>query len=130
MTSDLVNSGRYTSRIDSAVVLLTSLHNLKLPIDQGLGLKLGVLPKISLLPDLSYLAPNCFHPSQKFHSKSNSTLYSFHHTKLSISVTLTVWNSFIQSNTSLESLADQIICPSIANPFFDIDQNSLNKTKK
>ena len=124
LTSDLVKSGRYNSRIDSAVILLQSLHNLQLPIDKGLGLKLGVLPKISLLPDLSYLAPNCFHPSQKLHSKSNSPLYSFHHTKLSISVTLIVWNSLIQSNTSLESSTDQIRCPTIANPFFDIGQNS------
>ena len=29
------------------------------------------LPKLALLPDMSYLAPDCFHPSQKLHAKSN-----------------------------------------------------------
>ena len=28
------------------------------------------LPKLALLPDMSYLAPDCFHPSQKLHAKS------------------------------------------------------------
>ena len=51
-------------------MLLTGLHHLALPTDEGLNLNVPGLPPVSLLPDLSYLAPNCFHPSQKLHAKS------------------------------------------------------------
>ena len=55
----------------SGVMLLTGLHSLTLPPDEALNLQVPGLPAVSFLPDLSYLAPNCFHPSQKLHSKSN-----------------------------------------------------------
>ena len=54
----------------SGVMLLTGLHSLTLPPDEALNLQVPGLPAVSFLPDLSYLAPNCFHPSQKLHSKS------------------------------------------------------------
>ena len=60
------------------VILLTGLHHLSLPADEGLHFSVPGLPPVSLLPDLSYLAPNCFHPSQKLHSKSkNYSLNNF-----------------------------------------------------
>ena len=33
------------------------------------------LPKLALLPDMSYLAPDCFHPSQKLHAKSKHQIF-------------------------------------------------------
>ena len=54
------------------VLLLTGLHDLSLPSDAELGVQVAGLPPVSLLPDLSYLSPNCFHPSQKLHAKSKS----------------------------------------------------------
>ena len=35
------------------------------------------LPKLALLPDMSYLAPDCFHPSQKLHAKSKHQILFF-----------------------------------------------------
>ena len=67
----LTSQSTYRDRDNARVILLTALHGLTLPPDQGLNLQLLGLPPLSLLPDLSYLAPDCFHPSQKLHSKSN-----------------------------------------------------------
>ena len=61
----------YTNLI-LGVLLLTGLHDLSLPSDAELGVQVAGLPPVSLLPDLSYLSPNCFHPSQKLHAKSKS----------------------------------------------------------
>ena len=67
----LTSASQYRGRDNARVLLLTALHGLSLPPDDGLNLRLLGLPSLSLLPDLSYLAPDCFHPSQKLHSKSN-----------------------------------------------------------
>ena len=67
----LTSASQYRGRDNARLLLLTALHSLNLPPDQGLNLRLLGLPPLSLLPDLSYLAPDCFHPSQKLHSKSN-----------------------------------------------------------
>ena len=58
------------------VLLLTGLDDLSLPSDADLGVQVPGLPPVSLLPDLSYLAPNCFHPSQKLHAKSKMIQYT------------------------------------------------------
>ena len=70
----LASASEYRGRDNARVLLLTALHSLHLPPDRGLNLRLLGLPPLSLLPDLSYLAPDCFHPSQKLHSKSNYSL--------------------------------------------------------
>ena len=66
----LTSSSTYRDRDNARVILLTALHGLELPPDRGLDFQVLGLPALSLLPDLSYLAPDCFHPSQKLHSKS------------------------------------------------------------
>ena len=68
-TNDII----HVSLTLSGVLLLTGLDDLSLPSDADLGVQVPGLPPVSLLPDLSYLAPNCFHPSQKLHAKSNLT---------------------------------------------------------
>ena len=70
--SSLVSSGRYAGRSNAAVVLQTGLEYLSLPKDKGLSLRLIGLPDVSLLPDLAFLAPDCFHPSQKLHAQSKT----------------------------------------------------------
>ena len=49
---------------------MSALEELSLPGDPGLSLGVPGLPRLALLPDLSYLAPDCFHPSQKLHATS------------------------------------------------------------
>ena len=69
MYSLFVNTYDHPSS-SAGVLLLKGLDDLSLPSDADLGVQVPGLPPVSLLPDLSYLAPNCFHPSQKFHAKS------------------------------------------------------------
>ena len=70
----LTSSTAYRGRDNAGVILLTALHSLQLPPDHGLNLQVPGLPSLSILPDLSYLAPDCFHPSQKLHAKSKTRL--------------------------------------------------------
>ena len=70
----LTSAREYRGRDNARLILLTALHHLQLPPDRGLNLRLLGLPPLSLLPDLSYLAPDCFHPSQKLHAKSNYSI--------------------------------------------------------
>lgn len=56
---DLVGSGRYDTRKDFTVVIQPASVNAKIPR----GRRNGV--------DLNYLAPDCFHWSQKLHSNGN-----------------------------------------------------------
>ena len=65
-TNDIIHASLFSP----GVLLLTGLDDLSLPSDADLGVQVPGLPPVSLLPDLSYLAPNCFHPSQKLHAKS------------------------------------------------------------
>uniref|UniRef100_A0A8C3X2L1 Phospholipase B1, membrane-associated n=1 Tax=Catagonus wagneri TaxID=51154 RepID=A0A8C3X2L1_9CETA len=61
---ELVESGRYDTREDFSVVLQPFLYNLRLPV-----LADGRL-------DLSFFAPDCLHPSQKFHSQLSRALWA------------------------------------------------------
>nr|XP_008515989.1 PREDICTED: phospholipase B1, membrane-associated [Equus przewalskii]XP_014586721.1 phospholipase B1, membrane-associated [Equus caballus] len=60
---ELVESGRYDTQEDFSVVLQPFFHNIQLPI-----LADGHL-------DLSFFAPDCIHPSQKFHSQLSRALW-------------------------------------------------------
>nr|XP_019590876.1 PREDICTED: phospholipase B1, membrane-associated isoform X2 [Rhinolophus sinicus] len=60
---ELVESGRYDTREDFSVVLQPFFHNTRLPI-----LEDGQL-------DMSFFAPDCIHPSQKFHSQLSRALW-------------------------------------------------------
>ncbi|XP_015421912.1 PREDICTED: phospholipase B1, membrane-associated [Myotis davidii] len=61
---ELVESGRYDTREDFSVVLQPFFHNTRLPI-----LADGRL-------DMSFFAPDCIHPSQKFHSQLSRALWA------------------------------------------------------
>jgi len=71
---NLKSSGRYSSREDAAVIVLRSLENLHLPKDKSLKVQIPVLD-INLFPDLSYLAPDCFHPSQKLNAMASGMVW-------------------------------------------------------
>ncbi|XP_045664850.1 phospholipase B1, membrane-associated [Ursus americanus] len=60
---ELVESGRYDTREDFSVVLQPFLHDIRLPL-----LADGRL-------DMSFFAPDCLHPSQKFHSQLSRALW-------------------------------------------------------
>ena len=70
----LASSATSRGRDNAGILFLTALHSLQLPPDHGLNLQVPGLPSLSILPDLSYLAPDCFHPSQKLHAKSKTRL--------------------------------------------------------
>merc|ERR1719483_840891 len=103
--ANLVKSGRYAGRSNAAVVLLTGLEYLDLPQDKGLSLRLIGLPDVSLLPDLAFLSPDCFHPSQKLHAK----------------ITRYVWNNLFQTQ-DIKPRDEDFLCPSIENPYFAINK--------
>ncbi len=63
---ELVNSGRYDTYSDFAVVLSPALSELSLPASLASSPVLKALG--ARWPDLSYLAPNCLYPSQKLHA--------------------------------------------------------------
>ncbi|XP_021563672.1 phospholipase B1, membrane-associated, partial [Carlito syrichta] len=59
----LVESGRYDTREDFSVVLQPFFQNTRLPVlEDG-------------RPDMSFFAPDCVHPSQKFHSQLSRALW-------------------------------------------------------
>nr|XP_035946060.1 phospholipase B1, membrane-associated [Halichoerus grypus] len=60
---ELVGSGRYDTREDFSVVLQPFFHEVRLPL-----LADGRL-------DMSFFAPDCLHPSQKFHSQLSRALW-------------------------------------------------------
>ncbi|XP_030893053.1 phospholipase B1, membrane-associated [Leptonychotes weddellii] len=60
---ELVGSGRYDTREDFSVVLQPFFHKVRLPL-----LADGRL-------DMSFFAPDCLHPSQKFHSQLSRALW-------------------------------------------------------
>jgi len=64
----LVNSGRYSGRSDRGLIYLKSIENINIPQDKSLRIKLPLDNAITPFPDLSYLAPDCFHLSQKMHA--------------------------------------------------------------
>jgi len=98
-TISLANSGKYDGRDDFTVVAQPFFTNFMTP----------KLPDGS--PDLSYVAPDCFHFSTKGHTAG----------------AIGLWNNLLQpvgqkSTTWLPT--DKILCPSKKSPFFFTNKNS------
>ncbi|KAM8945381.1 phospholipase B1, membrane-associated [Pelodytes ibericus] len=100
-TQHLIDTGRYDTREDFTVVLQPFFSNPKIPY----------LP--SGAPDISYLAPDCFHLSQKSHSQLARML----------------WNNMLEPvghKTQTLDFADSIAltCPTSAQPYLRTSKNS------
>ncbi|MEE6473610.1 hypothetical protein FKM82_010106 [Ascaphus truei] len=100
-TRQLVESGRYDTREDFAVVIQPFLENLELP------------RKEDGAPDRSYMAPDCFHFAEKAHAQSARGL----------------WTNMLEplgQKTNNEKLDGDITikCPSQDQPFVKTMRNS------
>uniref|UniRef100_A0A2I3GJT3 Phospholipase B1, membrane-associated n=1 Tax=Nomascus leucogenys TaxID=61853 RepID=A0A2I3GJT3_NOMLE len=98
---ELVESGRYDTREDFSVVLQPFFQNVQLPV-----LADG-------LPDTSFFAPDCIHPSQKFHSQLARAL----------------WTNMLEPLGSKTETLDlraemPITCPTQNEPFLRTPRNS------
>ncbi|XP_074065902.1 phospholipase B1, membrane-associated isoform X2 [Macrotis lagotis] len=98
---ELVESGRYDTRENFTVVLQPFLENTKIAFQ----------PDGS--PDVSFFAPDCIHPSQKFHSQLSRAL----------------WNNMLQplgkKMDFLDLAADIVLsCPTQEEPFLRTYRNS------
>ncbi|XP_063246903.1 phospholipase B1, membrane-associated [Prinia subflava] len=97
----LIESGRYDTHENFTVVIQPFLQNLETPLDQDGN------------PDVSYFAPDCFHPSQKGHSQLAKAL----------------WNAVLQpvgqKADSFDFSADIVLgCPAQNSPFLGTYRNS------
>ncbi|XP_045142984.1 phospholipase B1, membrane-associated isoform X2 [Echinops telfairi] len=96
----LVDSGRYDTRGDFAVVLQPFFQNVRVP-----SLQDG-------RPDTSFFAPDCIHPNQKFHSQLSRAL----------------WANMLQplgmkSNTLKLAAVIPVSCPTKMYPYFFVERN-------
>ncbi|KAM4694182.1 phospholipase B1, membrane-associated [Discoglossus pictus] len=100
-TQHLIDTGRYDTRDDFTVVLQPFFRNPKIPhLQDG-------------APDISYLAPDCFHLSQKSHSQLARML----------------WNNMLQpvgqKTDTLDFMANiSLSCPTQAQPYLRTYKNS------
>ncbi|OXB65779.1 hypothetical protein ASZ78_008846 [Callipepla squamata] len=97
----LVESGRYDTHDNFTVVIQTFLQNSKIPLGQDGH------------PDISYFAPDCFHPNQKGHTQLAKAL----------------WNSMLQpvgqKDDSFDFVTDAVLsCPTQKNSFLGTNKNS------
>ncbi|XP_072288281.1 phospholipase B1, membrane-associated-like, partial [Pyxicephalus adspersus] len=97
----LIDSGRYDTKDDFTVVLQPFFRHTRIPYLQN-----GV-------PDVTYLAPDCFHPSQKAHAQLARML----------------WNNMLepvgQKSDTMDFEANiSLKCPTQAQPFLRTYKNS------
>uniref|UniRef100_A0A8C2V9Z8 Phospholipase B1, membrane-associated n=1 Tax=Chinchilla lanigera TaxID=34839 RepID=A0A8C2V9Z8_CHILA len=98
---ELVESGRYDTREDFSVVLQPFFLNIRLPVlEDG-------------RPDTSFFAPDCIHPSQKFHSQLSRALW------------VNMLEPVGKKTDTLDLTADiPLSCPTQEEPFLRTPQNS------
>jgi len=98
---DLVASGRYDHKKDFSVVIQPSLMH-------------GSLPMKNEIPDLDFLAPDCFHWGQRTHALVSRGL----------------WNNLIQpvgqKSESYDLINQPFLCPSPESPYLATSANSRN----
>nr|XP_042101867.1 phospholipase B1, membrane-associated isoform X2 [Ovis aries] len=98
---ELVESGRYETREDFSVVLQPFFYNIRLPV-----LADG-------RPDVSFFAPDCLHPSQKFHSQLSRALW------------INMLEPLGRKTDTLDLTADiPLSCPAQIEPFLRTPRNS------
>ncbi|XP_054939593.1 phospholipase B1, membrane-associated, partial [Physeter macrocephalus] len=98
---ELVESGRYDTREDFSVVLQPFFYNIQLPI-----LADG-------RPDVSFFAPDCLHPNQKFHSQLSRALW------------VNMLEPLGKKTDTLDLAADiPLRCPAQNEPFLRTPRNS------
>ncbi|KAM9067315.1 phospholipase B1, membrane-associated [Sarcophilus harrisii] len=98
---ELVESGRYDTREDFTVVLQPFFENTKLVLQPNGN------------PDVSFFAPDCIHPNQKFHSQLSRAL----------------WNNMLQPVGKKMNFLDlaantPLLCPTQEEPFIRTYRNS------
>ncbi|KAF6105531.1 phospholipase B1 [Phyllostomus discolor] len=98
---ELVESGRYDTREDFSVVLQPFFHSIRLPLlEDG-------------RPDMSLFAPDCIHPSQKFHSQLARALW------------VNMLEPLGRKTDTLDLTADVALsCPTQNEPFLRTVRNS------
>ncbi|XP_021109309.1 phospholipase B1, membrane-associated isoform X2 [Heterocephalus glaber] len=98
---ELVESGRYDTHEDFSVVLQPFFLNVVLPVlEDG-------------RPDTSFFAPDCIHPSQKFHSQLSRALW------------VNMLEPLGEKTTTLDLTTDiPLACPTQEKPFLRTPQNS------
>ncbi|MBZ3879106.1 Phospholipase B1, membrane-associated [Sciurus carolinensis] len=97
----LVESGRYDTREDFSVVLQPFFLNIWLPVLQNGR------------PDMSFFAPDCIHPNQKFHSQLSRALW------------INMLEPVGRKTDTLDLTADMsLACPTQDEPFLRTYQNS------
>ena len=125
------NSGRYSRFKDFNVVLQPGLEDLDLPkspIESPIFAGLLGNNDNAVLPDLSYLAPNCLYPSQKLQALSKHfnflkyNLYSI----ISNLVAKSIWNNLVEeySFKSKFSQTSSLKCPNPDLPLIRTYENS------
>ncbi|XP_078503486.1 phospholipase B1, membrane-associated [Lissotriton helveticus] len=100
-TQELIDTGRYDTREDFTVVLQPFFRHPEIPFEEN-----G-------LPDVTFLAPDCFHMSQKSHSQFSRAL----------------WNNMLQPIGEKTYVLDfkanlTLSCPNSAEPFLRTYKNS------
>ncbi|NXD08751.1 PLB1 Phospholipase, partial [Nothocercus nigrocapillus] len=98
---ELVESGRYDTHENFTVVVQSFLKNPKIPVHQDGN------------PDISYFAPDCFHPSQKGHSQLARALWN------------TMFQPVGQKTDSFDFTSSITLhCPTQNIPFLGTSRNS------
>ncbi|XP_042552573.1 phospholipase B1, membrane-associated [Dipodomys spectabilis] len=98
---ELIESGRYDTREDFSVVLQPFFLNIQLPtLEDG-------------RPDISFFAPDCIHPNQKFHSQLSRALWA------------NMLEPLGRKTDTLDLTADiPLACPTQEEPFLRTLKNS------